>query len=73
MTNPQKKLLQPIPPKQANSAVEELVALRQEMSELRKDFAKLNKELSLKIAFGVIGSIILMSFLGGFLSLFSRR
>ncbi|MEH1902497.1 MAG: hypothetical protein V7L04_14030 [Nostoc sp.] len=63
MNNPQKK---------PNSAGDELAALRQELSEFRKDFAKFNQELSLKIAFGVIGSIILMSILGGFLSLLFR-
>ncbi|QLE39272.1 hypothetical protein FD723_01255 [Nostoc sp. C052] len=56
-------------PKQTNPAVDELVALRQEMSEFRKDFAKFNQELSLKIAFGVIGSVILCYFAIGLLSL----
>lgn len=58
-----------MPPNQTNPAVDELVALRQEMSEFRKDFAKFNQELSLKIAFGVIGSVILCYFAIGLLSL----
>ncbi|MEH1821505.1 MAG: hypothetical protein V7L31_20900 [Nostoc sp.] len=70
MNNPTKKPIQPpIPPKQTNPAVDELVALRQEMSEFRKDFAQFGKELSLKIAFGVIGSVILCYFAIGLLSL----
>lgn len=43
-----------------NAAVEELIALRQEIAEFRKDFKKLNAELSLRIAFGVIGSLALL-------------
>lgn len=71
MSNPQKSPLQPVPPpKPSNPAVDELVALRQEMSEFRKDFAKFNKELSAKIAFGIIGSLILCYLIIGFLSLF---
>lgn len=69
MNNPTKKPIQPILPKQTNPAVDELVALHQEMSEFRKDFAKFNQELSLKIAFGVIGSVILSYFAIGLLSL----
>ncbi|MEH2116068.1 hypothetical protein [Nostoc sp.] len=69
MNNPTKKPIQPMPPNQTNPAVDELVALRQEMSEFRKDFAKFNQELSLKIAFGVIGSVILCYFAIGLLSL----
>ncbi|MGM3308892.1 hypothetical protein ACSQ6I_23425 [Anabaena sp. WFMT] len=64
MNNPPKKPSQPSqpsqPPKQGNPAVDELVALRQEISELRKDFAKFSKELSLKVAFGIIGSFVLV-------------
>ncbi|MEH2379942.1 MAG: hypothetical protein V7K27_13830 [Nostoc sp.] len=72
MNNPQKKPLQSVPPKQINPAVDELIALRQEFSKFREDFNDFSKELSAKIAFGVIGSIILMSILGGFLSLLFR-
>ncbi|MHC5736557.1 hypothetical protein [Nostoc sp.] len=71
MNNPTKKPIQPIPPKQINPAVDELVALRQEMSEFRKDFAKFNKELSLKVTFGIIGSIILYYLATGFFSVLS--
>jgi hypothetical protein len=70
MTNPQKRPVQPIPPKQTNPAVDELIALRQELSEFRKDFAEFSKELSLKVAFGVIGSVLLCYFTVGFFSLF---
>ncbi|HYX15677.1 MAG TPA: hypothetical protein VE944_15175 [Nostoc sp.] len=72
MTNPQKRPLQPVPPKQTNPAVDELAALRQEISEFRKDFAKFSKELSLKMAFGIIGSLILIRIVGEFLGLFRR-
>ncbi|MEH2393715.1 MAG: hypothetical protein V7K21_19310 [Nostoc sp.] len=60
MTDPQKK---------PNPAVDELVSLRQEMKEFRNEFAKFSKELSLKVAFGVIGSAILCYFVIGLLSL----
>ncbi|MDZ8138387.1 MAG: hypothetical protein RM049_24285 [Nostoc sp. DedQUE04] len=69
MNNSTKKPLQFIPPKQTNPAVDELVALRQWMSEFRKDFTQFGKELSLKVAFGVIGSVILCYFVIGLLSL----
>lgn len=70
MNNPQKRPLQPVPPpKQSNPAIDELVALRQEISEFRKDFAKFKKQISLHIAFGVIGSLILVSVFNSFLTL----
>ncbi|WP_109009236.1 hypothetical protein [Nostoc commune] len=57
------------PEKKPNPAFDELAALRREVNEFRKDFAKFNQELSLKIAFGVIGSVILCYFAIGLLSL----
>ncbi|MEH1808473.1 hypothetical protein [Nostoc sp.] len=72
MTNPQRKPLQAVPPpmpKQSNQAVDELIALRREMSEFRKDFAEFSKELSRKVAFGIIGSLVLLWIIGLFLGL----
>ncbi|WP_190872038.1 hypothetical protein [Aulosira sp. FACHB-615] len=71
MTNPQKRPLQSVPPpKQSNPAVDELVALRREMSEFRKDFAKFNTGLTQKIALSIIASFFLVLIVSFFLSLF---
>ncbi len=71
MTNPQKRTVQPppVPSKQNNPAVDELVALRKEMSEFRKDFANFNKSLTLRIAIGIVGSIALMWLISMFFGL----
>ncbi|MFB2770118.1 hypothetical protein ACE1AT_12650 [Pelatocladus sp. BLCC-F211] len=74
MKTPQNKSLKqsvpPVPePKTGNQAVDELRAIREELALLRRDVAKANRELSLKVAFGVIGSLILMWVVGGFLAI----
>lgn len=65
MTNLPKRQSQP----SNNPALDELSAIRHEMSEFRKEFVKLNKELSMRIAFGVIGSLVLMWMIAGFFGL----
>lgn len=65
MANSPKKQPQP----SNNPALDELSAIRHEMSEFRKEFVKLNKELSMRIAFGVIGSLVLMWMIAGFFGL----
>ena len=50
----------PLPPKTGDQALDELALLRHEFSEFRKDFKKLNNELSLRIAFGIIGSVLFL-------------
>jgi hypothetical protein len=69
MNNPPKKLAPLLP---SNPAVDELKAIRKELIELRKDFSKLNQELSMRIAFGVIGSLILTWIVIGLASLIFR-
>ena len=49
-----------LPPKTGNQALDELALLRHEFSEFRKDFKKLNNELSLRIAFGIVGSVLFL-------------
>jgi hypothetical protein len=68
MNDPQKRQPQQVP-KPSNPAIEELIALRQEMTEFRKDFGNFQKELSRHIAFGVIGSLVLAWLIAGFFGL----
>jgi len=71
MNNPPKKPAASSSPP-PNPAVDELRAIRKELVELRKDFSKLNQELSMRIAFGVIGSLILTWIVIGLASLIFR-
>ncbi|AUT01657.1 hypothetical protein CLI64_15380 [Nostoc sp. CENA543] len=63
MTNTQKKPVESVPAKQSNPAVEELVALRQELTELRKDVAAARKRLWLDVASGVAAALIVLGIL----------
>ena len=64
---------EPNSPKSGNPALDELTLLRHEVCEFKKDFKRLNNELSWRIAFGNIGSFVLISMLCGFLSLAFRN
>ena len=72
MSNPPKRPTSSSSP-QSNPAVEELKAIKHELIELRRDFSKLNQELSMRIAFAVIASIVLISLGSGLLSLIFGR
>lgn len=67
---PEKRRLEPETNNSRNPALEELIAIRQEMAQFKKDFSNFQKELSRHIAFGVIGSLVLMWFIAGFFGLF---
>ena len=43
-----------------NKMQKDLAGTREELTNLREDFRKLNQELSIRIAFGVIGSLIVI-------------
>ena len=69
LPNPEKRRIESDSDPNKSPAVNELIAIRQEIAGFKKDFSNFEKQLSRYIAFGVIGSLFLMWFIAGFFGL----